>query len=209
MLRNSKTRKTATTATQKKTLDLKKRAIPFDNQKYFLSSITQYKSMMIQNSQTNNGFNEIHKSNAILSNDENEYYLKDDENVDGRNNKKILTNYNDNTLIIPSTESIPSKSIDSSSTRNINDDLNENELFEGFCIDILRLIAKMVGFEYDIKLVPDGKYGVYDLETGEWNGIVRELMDKVSIIDLINHLHFVFDNQKVLYQSAFKSFNMN
>lgn len=55
----------------------------------------------------------------------------------------------------------------------------ENDNFEGFCIDLLRLISEMVGFDYSIELVPDGKYGVYDLETGEWNGIVRELMDKV------------------------------
>lgn len=51
--------------------------------------------------------------------------------------------------------------------------------FEGFCIDLLRMIADIVGFEYEIELVPDGKYGVYDYETGEWNGIVRQLMDKV------------------------------
>lgn len=57
---------------------------------------------------------------------------------------------------------------------------NENDHFEGFCIDLLRLIAEMVGFDYSIELVPDGKYGVYDLETGEWNGLVRELMDKVT-----------------------------
>ncbi|XP_044270331.1 glutamate receptor ionotropic, kainate 2-like isoform X5 [Tribolium madens] len=53
-----------------------------------------------------------------------------------------------------------------------------NERYEGFCIDLLREIASMVGFEYRIVLVPDSKYGVIDLETGEWNGIVRQLMDK-------------------------------
>ncbi|XP_034937013.1 glutamate receptor ionotropic, kainate 2-like isoform X2 [Chelonus insularis] len=53
-----------------------------------------------------------------------------------------------------------------------------NERYEGFCIDLLREIARMVGFAYKIELVPDGKYGVYDYETGEWNGIVRQLMDK-------------------------------
>jgi hypothetical protein len=58
--------------------------------------------------------------------------------------------------------------------------LSGNSRYEGFCIDLLREIATMVGFEYRIELVPDGKYGVYDLETGEWNGIVRQLMDKVG-----------------------------
>lgn len=56
-----------------------------------------------------------------------------------------------------------------------------NARYEGFCIDLLKEIAHMVGFAYRIELVPDGKYGVYDYETGEWNGIVRQLMDKVSI----------------------------
>nr|AZQ24985.1 ionotropic receptor [Aphidius gifuensis] len=53
-----------------------------------------------------------------------------------------------------------------------------NERYEGFCIDLLREIAQMVGFTYRIELVPDGKYGVYNYETKEWNGIVRELMEK-------------------------------
>ncbi|XP_006612268.1 glutamate receptor ionotropic, kainate 2-like isoform X4 [Apis dorsata] len=53
-----------------------------------------------------------------------------------------------------------------------------NARYEGFCIDLLKEIAHMVGFGYRIELVPDGKYGVYNYETGEWNGIVRQLMDK-------------------------------
>ncbi|XP_068994305.1 glutamate receptor ionotropic, kainate 2 isoform X3 [Neodiprion pinetum] len=56
--------------------------------------------------------------------------------------------------------------------------LTGNSRYEGFCIDLLKEIAKMVGFTYRIELVPDGKYGVYNYETGEWNGIVRQLMDK-------------------------------
>lgn len=60
-----------------------------------------------------------------------------------------------------------------------------NERYEGFCIDLLRNIAELVGFTYRIELVPDGKYGVYDYETGEWNGIVRQLMDKVTILSSI------------------------
>ena len=66
--------------------------------------------------------------------------------------------------------------------------LSGNSRYEGFCIDLLREIATMVGFEYRIELVPDGKYGVYDLETGEWNGIVRQLMDKVGLF--LQYLRF-------------------
>lgn len=57
--------------------------------------------------------------------------------------------------------------------------LTGNARFEGFCIDLLKWIAGQVGFQYAIKLVPDHMYGVYDPETKEWNGIVRELMEKV------------------------------
>lgn len=68
----------------------------------------------------------------------------------------------------------------SNSSAGLTND-ESNDRFEGFCIDLLRQIAEMVGFEYRIELVPDGKYGVYDLETGEWNGIVRQLIDKVGL----------------------------
>lgn len=57
--------------------------------------------------------------------------------------------------------------------------LTGNARFEGFCIDFLRWIAGQVGFNYEIRLVPDHKYGVFDQDTKEWNGIVKELMEKV------------------------------
>jgi hypothetical protein len=58
--------------------------------------------------------------------------------------------------------------------------LTGNARYEGFCIDLLKCIAGQVGFQYSIRLVPDHMYGVYDPDTKEWNGIVRELMEKVS-----------------------------
>jgi hypothetical protein len=71
---------------------------------------------------------------------------------------------------------------------------NPNDRFEGFCIDLLKQIAENVGFEYTIELVPDGKYGVMNYETGEWNGIVKELMDKVRV-----HLqHFECIDYKII-----------
>lgn len=58
--------------------------------------------------------------------------------------------------------------------------LTGNSKYEGFCIDLLQRIASQVGFHYAITLVPDNKYGAYNHTTKQWNGIVRELMDKVS-----------------------------
>ncbi|XP_059097759.1 glutamate receptor ionotropic, kainate 2-like [Tigriopus californicus] len=51
-----------------------------------------------------------------------------------------------------------------------------NDRFEGFCVDLLEHIAELVGFNYVIELIPDNNYGALDLSTGEWNGLVRELM---------------------------------
>lgn len=71
------------------------------------------------------------------------------------------------------------------SVQNRTQNLTTNSnIFEGFCIDLLHQISVIVGFNYKIELVPDGKYGVYDLETGEWNGIVRQLIEKVNYFRL-------------------------
>lgn len=56
-----------------------------------------------------------------------------------------------------------------------------NERFFGFCVDILALVARDVGFDYILDLVPDRKYGAKDPQTGEWNGMVAQLMKYVSI----------------------------
>lgn len=57
-----------------------------------------------------------------------------------------------------------------------------NARFYGFCVDILDSVAKQVGFEYILDLVPDRKYGAKDPITGEWNGMVAQLMKHVSLI---------------------------
>eukprot|EP00069_Balaena_mysticetus_P016115 bmy_09510T0 len=51
-----------------------------------------------------------------------------------------------------------------------------NDRFEGYCLDLLKELSNILGFIYDVKLVPDGKYGAQD-DKGEWNGMVKELID--------------------------------
>lgn len=58
--------------------------------------------------------------------------------------------------------------------------LTGNERFFGFCVDILSRVANEVGFDYILDLVPDKKYGAKDPLTGEWNGMVLQLMKHVS-----------------------------
>lgn len=44
---------------------------------------------------------------------------------------------------------------------------------KGFCIDILKKIAKAVKFTYDLYLVTNGKHG--KKVNGTWNGMVGEV----------------------------------
>ncbi len=44
---------------------------------------------------------------------------------------------------------------------------------QGFCIDLLEHMAKLVGFNYVLELVPDNNYGAQNVTTKEWNGLVR------------------------------------
>eukprot|EP00095_Tigriopus_kingsejongensis_P010202 maker-scaffold1554_size35889-snap-gene-0.6 protein:Tk10202 transcript:maker-scaffold1554_size35889-snap-gene-0.6-mRNA-1 annotation:"glutamate receptor kainate 2-like" len=60
----------------------------------------------------------------------------------------------------------------------INKLLKGNDAFDGFAIDLLKAISDVVGFKFRLYIVPDNLYGVYNHETGEWNGIVRQLTDK-------------------------------
>ncbi len=57
-----------------------------------------------------------------------------------------------------------------------------NAKFDGFCVDLLNEIAKVIEndfkskFKFAIKIVADGQYGKPNKVTGEWNGMLGELM---------------------------------
>lgn len=58
--------------------------------------------------------------------------------------------------------------------------LEGNARFEGYSIDLFEGISKVLGFTYRFDLVPDGNYGSYDEKTKKWNGLVKQLLDRVS-----------------------------
>ncbi|XP_037125758.1 glutamate receptor ionotropic, kainate 1 isoform X1 [Syngnathus acus] len=58
-------------------------------------------------------------------------------------------------------------------------DLVGNDRFEGYCLDLLKELSNILGFTYEVRLVADGKYGAQN-DKGEWNGMVRELIDHVA-----------------------------
>ncbi|XP_035383555.1 glutamate receptor 3a isoform X4 [Electrophorus electricus] len=54
--------------------------------------------------------------------------------------------------------------------------LEGNDRYEGYCVDLASEIAKHVGIKYRLSVVGDGKYGARDVETKTWNGMVGELV---------------------------------
>lgn len=54
--------------------------------------------------------------------------------------------------------------------------------FTGYVADLAALLAKRIGFEYKLVLVPDNKYGRINKETGKWDGIMKELVEGVSML---------------------------
>ncbi|KAK4002516.1 hypothetical protein OUZ56_004340 [Daphnia magna] len=55
--------------------------------------------------------------------------------------------------------------------------------FYGYCVDLIKDIQAIMGFEYELYEVPDGKYGNMDSKMN-WNGMIKELMEKRADIGL-------------------------
>ncbi|KAF4521436.1 hypothetical protein B566_EDAN010593 [Ephemera danica] len=71
--------------------------------------------------------------------------------------------------------------------KDSSEKLSGNDQFEGYAIDLIDEISKILGFNYTFKLVPDGRYGSLNRETKEWNGMMKELLDQradLAIADL-------------------------
>lgn len=54
-----------------------------------------------------------------------------------------------------------------------------NDRYEGYSLDLIDAISKILGFKYVFELVPDNNYGNYNPETKKWDGLVRHLLDRV------------------------------
>ncbi|XP_026185702.1 glutamate receptor 1a isoform X8 [Mastacembelus armatus] len=57
-----------------------------------------------------------------------------------------------------------------------HEQLNGNDKYEGYIVELAAEIAKHVGYQYKLKIVSDGKYGARDPDTKMWNGMVGELV---------------------------------
>ena len=65
--------------------------------------------------------------------------------------------------------------------------LTGNAQFEGYSVDLIHEISRILGFNYTFRLVPDDHYGSLNRETKEWDGMMKELLDQkadLAIADL-------------------------
>lgn len=71
--------------------------------------------------------------------------------------------------------------------RDSSEKLTGNAQFEGYAVDLIHEISRILGFNYTITLAPDGRYGSLNKQTGEWDGMVGELLNQradLAIADL-------------------------
>ena len=59
--------------------------------------------------------------------------------------------------------------------------MKQDGKYVGYCIDLLEELKNLMNFEYELMEAPDGQYGRMN-EQAEWNGMVKELMEKVRVI---------------------------
>lgn len=64
--------------------------------------------------------------------------------------------------------------------------LHGNDRFEGFCVDLLHAMSEMINFKYEFHIVGDKMYGTTD-KNNEWDGMIREILDGVSVTSLQRH----------------------
>ncbi|XP_023230158.1 glutamate receptor ionotropic, kainate 2-like isoform X2 [Centruroides sculpturatus] len=78
----------------------------------------------------------------------------------------------------------------------IKDKVTKKVRYEGFCVDLLDEIAKYLGFNYVIREVADKSYGKRD-HLGEWNGMIRELMDAKADL-AIGDITITYEREEVV-----------
>lgn len=59
--------------------------------------------------------------------------------------------------------------------------LTGNDRFEGYSLDLIDAIARELHFKYEFYQVPNNLYGSFNKVTKKWDGLVKELLDRVSM----------------------------
>ena len=66
------------------------------------------------------------------------------------------------------------------------DDVTRRRRYVGYIPDLLRALAALLVFRYELYPVPDASYG-YRKASRQWSGLVGELVSQVSITHFRNY----------------------
>ncbi|XP_011691570.1 PREDICTED: glutamate receptor ionotropic, kainate 2-like [Wasmannia auropunctata] len=105
---------------------------------------------------------------------------------------QIVENLQNKTFIVTTLLSAPYCMRKDSSEK-----LTGNAQFEGYSIDLIYEISRLLGFNYTFRLVPDGRYGSYNAQTKEWDGMIKELLEQKADL-AIGDLTITYDREQVV-----------
>ncbi|KAJ8939714.1 hypothetical protein NQ318_009814 [Aromia moschata] len=81
--------------------------------------------------------------------------------------------------------------------KEASEKLTGNAQFEGYAVDLIHEISRVLGFNYTIRLAPDGRYGSLNRETKEWDGMMRDLLDQKADLAIAD-LTITYDREQVV-----------
>ncbi|KAK4305191.1 hypothetical protein Pmani_022910 [Petrolisthes manimaculis] len=85
----------------------------------------------------------------------------------------VLDNLHKNTLVITTILSEPYMMLRETTSQKPT---TGNDRYEGFCVDLIKEMASILGFNYTFKLVDDGNYGAWDETQQRYSGMIGELL---------------------------------
>lgn len=71
--------------------------------------------------------------------------------------------------------------------------LEGNARYEGYALDLIDEIAHHLNFTYKFVLTNDSKYGNFDEATQSWNGLVKDLLNRVRIVLILFGVRYVIN----------------
>lgn len=72
-----------------------------------------------------------------------------------------------------------------------------NDRYEGFAIDIIQEMSKMLGFNYTFEVQTDGAYGTFNNVTKKWNGMLGKIIAEVSRWNIFSRFDFISYEQNI------------
>lgn len=61
---------------------------------------------------------------------------------------------------------------------NATSDPSLYQCCSGLCIDLLKMLAEKIGFDFELFEVSDKIWGAYNAETKQWNGLIKDILDE-------------------------------